>query len=93
MVPQRHPLDASPDASSNLVLLEKTDCNLCGADDFQVVYANYGQDYEVRMLQLGRRGPEYTEVLSGLEPGTPYVAKGSFLVRADIEKSGASHDH
>jgi cobalt-zinc-cadmium efflux system membrane fusion protein len=61
--------------------------------DFQVVYANYGQDYEVRMLQLGRRGPEYTEVVSGLEPGTPYVAKGSFLVRADIEKSGASHDH
>lgn len=61
--------------------------------DFQVVYANYGDQYEVRMLQLGRRGPEYTEVLSGIEPGTPYVAKGSFLVRADIEKSGASHDH
>lgn len=61
--------------------------------DFQVVYANYGDQYEVRMLQLGRRGPEYTEVLSGIEPGTPYVAAGSFLVRADIEKSGASHDH
>jgi cobalt-zinc-cadmium efflux system membrane fusion protein len=61
--------------------------------DFQVVFANYGDQYEVRMLQLGRRGPEYTEVLSGIEPGTPYVAKGSFLVRADIEKSGASHDH
>jgi cobalt-zinc-cadmium efflux system membrane fusion protein len=61
--------------------------------DFQVVYANYGDQYEVRMLELGRRGPDYTEVLSGIEPGTPYVAKGSFLVRADIEKSGAAHDH
>lgn len=61
--------------------------------DFQVVYAKYGNDYEVRMLELGRRGAEYTEVLSGIEPGTPYVTKGSFLVRADIEKSGASHDH
>jgi cobalt-zinc-cadmium efflux system membrane fusion protein len=61
--------------------------------DFQVVYAKYGNDYEVRMLQLGRKGAEYTEVLSGIEPGTPYVTKGSFLVRADIEKSGASHDH
>ena len=61
--------------------------------DFQVVYANYGQDYEVRMLRLGRSSPEWTEVLSGLKPGTPYVTKGSFLVRADIEKSGASHDH
>lgn len=61
--------------------------------DFKVVYANYGQDYEVRMLRLGRASPEWTEVLSGLKPGTPYVTKGSFLVRADIEKSGASHDH
>ncbi len=61
--------------------------------DFTVVFANYGQDYEVRMLTLGRRSPEWTEVLSGIEPGTPYAAKGSFLIRADIEKSGASHDH
>lgn len=61
--------------------------------DFTVVFANYGEDYEVRMLTLGRRSPEWTEVLSGIEPGTPYAAMGSFLIRADVEKSGASHDH
>ena len=61
--------------------------------DFTVVFANYGEDYEVRMLELGRKSPEWTEVLSGLKPGTPYAAKGAFLIRADIEKSGASHDH
>lgn len=61
--------------------------------DFQVVYARYGDEYEVRMLELGRRGAEYTEVLSGIDLGTPYVTEGSFLVRADVEKSGASHDH
>lgn len=61
--------------------------------DFRVVFANYGEDYEVRMLTLGRSSAEWTEVLGGLEPGTPYVSEGSFLVRADIEKSGASHDH
>ncbi len=61
--------------------------------DFKVVFANYGEDYEVRMLQLGRSSPEWTEVLSGIEPGTPYAAKGAFLIRADVEKSGASHDH
>ena len=61
--------------------------------DFTVVFANYGEDYEVRMLELGRKSPEWTEVLSGIKPGTTYAAKGAFLIRADVEKSGASHDH
>ena len=61
--------------------------------DFTVVFANFGDTYEVRMLELGRSSPEWTEVLGGLKPGTRYAAKGSFLIRADIEKSGASHDH
>ncbi|EGF92642.1 efflux transporter, RND family, MFP subunit [Asticcacaulis biprosthecium C19] len=61
--------------------------------DFTVVYMKSGETYEVRMLELGRRTPEWTEVLGGLEPGTEYVTDGAFLIRADIEKSGASHDH
>ncbi len=61
--------------------------------DFTVVYARVGDTYEVRMLDLGRRDGEFVEVLSGLEPGTTYVTENSFLVKADIEKSGASHDH
>lgn len=61
--------------------------------DFTVVFAKVGDTYEVRMLELGRRTPEWTEVLGGLEPGTEYVTDGAFLIRADIEKSGASHDH
>lgn len=61
--------------------------------DFDVVYAKVGNQYEVRMLELGRRTPEWTEVLGGLEPGTEYVTDGAFLIRADIDKSGASHDH
>jgi membrane fusion protein, heavy metal efflux system len=61
--------------------------------DFTVVFANYGEDYEVRMLTLGRKSPEWTEVISGIKPGTPYVTKGAFLIRSDIEKSGASHDY
>lgn len=61
--------------------------------DFEVVYAKVGNSYEVRMLEIGRRTPEWTEVLGGLEPGAEYVTDGAFLIRADIEKSGASHDH
>ena len=61
--------------------------------DFTVVYARVDDTYEVRMLDLGRSDGEYIEVLGGLEPGTTYVTENSYLVKADIEKSGASHDH
>jgi cobalt-zinc-cadmium efflux system membrane fusion protein len=61
--------------------------------DFTVVYARFQQTYEVRMLELGRRDGEFVEVLGGLDPGITYVSENSYLVKADIEKSGASHDH
>jgi len=61
--------------------------------DFTVVFANFGDQYEVRMLETGRQSPEWTEVLSGIKPGIRYAAKGAFLIRQDVEKSGASHDH
>ena len=61
--------------------------------DFTVVYAKVDDTYEVRMLDLGRRDGEFVEVLGGLEPGTDYVIENSYLVKADVEKSGASHDH
>ncbi len=49
--------------------------------------------YEVRMLDLGRADEEWVEVLGGLKVGTEYVTENSYLIKADIEKSGASHDH
>ena len=61
--------------------------------DFQVVFARFGDTYEVRMLELGRSNQNWVEVVSGIEPGTQYVVKNSYLIKADIEKSGASHDH
>ncbi len=61
--------------------------------DFTVVYAQVGDEFEVRMLELGRQDAERVEVLEGLEPGTRYVTTHSYVIKADIEKSGASHDH
>ncbi|MGI8738265.1 MAG: efflux RND transporter periplasmic adaptor subunit [Gammaproteobacteria bacterium] len=61
--------------------------------DFQVVFARVGDTYEVRMLELGRRGAAHVEVKGGLAPGETYVVRNSYLIKADIEKSGASHDH
>lgn len=61
--------------------------------DFTVVFAKVGNTYEVRMLELGVSDGENVEVLSGLKPDTEYVTENSFLIKADIEKSGAGHDH
>jgi len=66
---------------------------LQGFRDFTVVYAKVGEQYEVRMLELGRAGGEWIEVLGGLKAGTEYVTNNSYILKADIEKSGASHDH
>jgi len=61
--------------------------------DFTVVYAQTGEEYEVRMLELGRHDDKWIEVSGGLETGTRYVSENSYVIKADIEKSGASHDH
>lgn len=61
--------------------------------DFTVVFARFDETYEVRMLELGRRDEEYAEVLGGLKPGAEYVTANSYLIKADILKSGAGHDH
>lgn len=61
--------------------------------DFTVVFEQIGDQYEVRMLELGEGDARRVEVLGGLKPGARYVVDNSYLIKADIEKSGASHDH
>jgi acetyl/propionyl-CoA carboxylase alpha subunit len=45
------------------------------------------------VYRLGRSDGRFTEVLAGLQAGDRYVVENSYLIKADIEKSGASHDH
>lgn len=61
--------------------------------DWTVVFGRYGEYLEARPLELGRSDGEYVEVVSGLNAGEVYAAANSFLIKADLEKSGASHDH
>lgn len=61
--------------------------------DFDVVFARIGEQYEVRVLTLGPADGEHVQVLAGLRPGTAYVTGNSYLLKAELEKSGASHDH
>jgi cobalt-zinc-cadmium efflux system membrane fusion protein len=61
--------------------------------DFDVVFAKFGDQFEVRMLTLGRSSGEWVEVLSGIDVGSEYATDNSYILKADIEKSGASYDH
>jgi cobalt-zinc-cadmium efflux system membrane fusion protein len=59
----------------------------------QVVFVRVEDAYEARPLRLGRRDGVHAEVLEGLTPGDDVVVAQSYLIKADIEKSGASHEH
>lgn len=58
-----------------------------------VVFGRYGEYFEIRPLELGRNDGESVEVLKGLSPGEQYAAGNSFILKAELGKEGASHDH
>lgn len=61
--------------------------------DRDVVFIRMGETYEARPVELGKRDARQVQVLSGLVPGDLVVVEQSYLVKADLEKSGASHEH
>ena len=61
--------------------------------DWQVVFAQYGDLFEARPLELGRSDGQWVEVVKGLSAGERYAATNSFVLKAELGKSGATHDH
>lgn len=61
--------------------------------DWSVVFVQYGDLFEVRPLELGRNDGRWVEVLQGLSPSEKYVARNSFVLKAELGKAGATHDH
>lgn len=57
------------------------------------VFVRERNRYEARALTLGRSDGRATEVLGGLTPGVNYITANSYLLKAELEKSSASHDH
>jgi membrane fusion protein, heavy metal efflux system len=58
-----------------------------------VLFMKEGESYAARKVELGMNDSEWTEIKSGVKPGEQYVATGSFVVKADIGKAGAEHEH
>ena len=61
--------------------------------DWTAVFVRHGTFFEARPLELGRSDGNFIEVVKGLSAGERYAAKNSFLIKADLGKAGASHDH
>ncbi len=62
-------------------------------DNQTVVFVQEGDFFEARPVKLGRRGVGWVEISSGLLPGEKYVAASSFILKAEIGKAGAGHQH
>jgi cobalt-zinc-cadmium efflux system membrane fusion protein len=61
--------------------------------DWTVVFVRYGDVFEARPVTLGRTDGRSVEIVSGLRAGERFAAVNAFAVKADVLKSGASHDH
>ncbi|MBI4517755.1 MAG: efflux RND transporter periplasmic adaptor subunit [Deltaproteobacteria bacterium] len=60
---------------------------------WDVVFIRVDDLFEVRPVDQGRRDGEWVEVLSGLGAGQRYAAENSFVLKAELGKAGATHDH
>lgn len=58
-----------------------------------VVFVRDGQTYAARPVELGARDAVRVAVLSGVAAGEEVVVEQSYVVKADIGKAGAAHEH
>jgi cobalt-zinc-cadmium efflux system membrane fusion protein len=58
-----------------------------------VVFVRNGEKFETREVEIGQRDYENVEIVFGLMDGDRYAAKNSFVVKAELGKGEASHDH
>ncbi|MAM34921.1 MAG: efflux transporter periplasmic adaptor subunit [Micavibrio sp.] len=62
-------------------------------EEQQVIFIKEGNTYEPRPVKIGMTGTENVEITSGLKSGETYVSAGSFVIKADILKGTAAHEH
>lgn len=62
-------------------------------DNRSVVFIRRDDRFEVRDVSLGGRDSEHVEIVSGMLDGDKYAAGNSFVVKAEIAKGTATHEH
>lgn len=59
----------------------------------QVVFVQHDEGFEPKPVQLGRSDGEFAEVRSGVEVGATYATRNSFILKAELGKGEAEHEH
>jgi cobalt-zinc-cadmium efflux system membrane fusion protein len=57
------------------------------------VFVQTPEGFEARPVTLGRANETHVEVLSGLEAGERYAASDTFILKAELAKGEATHQH
>lgn len=58
-----------------------------------VVFVRTAAGFRAQEVRTGRSDGRRTEILEGLAAGTPYAGSGSFLLKAELGKGEAEHEH
>jgi cobalt-zinc-cadmium efflux system membrane fusion protein len=69
------------------------DAALQRMDGRTVVFVEADGAFEPRPVTTGRSDGTHTEIVAGLAAGTTVVTAGAFLVKSELTKSEAGHDH
>lgn len=62
-------------------------------DGRSVVFVVQGERFTARTIRTGRRDAQFTEVLDGLSAGERYVSRNSYILKAELGKDAAGHEH
>jgi cobalt-zinc-cadmium efflux system membrane fusion protein len=62
-------------------------------DERTVVFAQGPEGFQPQPVEVGRSDDEATEILGGLKAGDRYVADNSFILKAELGKGEAEHEH
>ena len=62
-------------------------------EDKPVVFVQVKEGYQATPVVLGRSDGSLTHIKQGLAAGTPYAAQGSFVLKSELGKDSAGHEH
>jgi cobalt-zinc-cadmium efflux system membrane fusion protein len=66
---------------------------LQSVDGQRAVFVPHAGGFAPRAVREGTSDDEFVEITSGLAAGELYVPRNSFLIKAELEKAGAAHEH